>query len=130
MSDTPALINSCLITNDVNQLAACYAQVLQIEPHTVGEDYVEFRTSTTVRALFAATAPEKYIPGSATSGQNHSAILEFRVGDVDKEYARLHDLVKSWVKGPTTQPWGTRSLYFRDPHGNLVDFFVPPAPRK
>jgi catechol 2,3-dioxygenase-like lactoylglutathione lyase family enzyme len=52
------------------------------------------------------------------------------VGDVDEEYARLHDLVKSWVKGPTTQPWGTRSLYFRDPDGNLVDFFVPPAPRK
>jgi catechol 2,3-dioxygenase-like lactoylglutathione lyase family enzyme len=130
MSDTPALINTCLITNDVNQLAAFYAQVLQIEPHTVGEDYVEFRTSTAVRALFAATAQEKYIPGSATSGQNHSAILEFRVGDVDKEYARLHDLVKSWVKGPTTQPWGTRSIYFRDPDGNLVDFFVPPAPRK
>ena len=44
MSDTPALINTCLITNDVNQLAAFYAQVLEIEPHTVGEDYVEFPT--------------------------------------------------------------------------------------
>lgn len=79
MSDTPALINPWLITNDVNQ-PAFYAQVLEIEPHTVGEDYVEFRTSTAARALFAATAQEKYIPGSATSGQNHSAILEFRVG--------------------------------------------------
>jgi hypothetical protein len=78
--DTPALINPCLITNDVHQLAAFYAPVLEIEPHTVGEDYVEFRTSTAVRALFAAAAQEKYIPGSATSGQNHSAILEFRVG--------------------------------------------------
>lgn len=44
MSDTPALINTCLITNEVNQFAAFYAQVLQIEAHTVGEDYVEFRT--------------------------------------------------------------------------------------
>ena len=44
MSDTPALINTCPITNDVNQLAAFYAQLLEIEPHTVGEDYVEFRT--------------------------------------------------------------------------------------
>jgi len=70
--------------DDVNQLAAFYAQLLQIEPHTVGEDYIEFRTSTTVRPLFAATA-QKYIPGSATSGQNHNAILKFRVGDVDKE---------------------------------------------
>jgi catechol 2,3-dioxygenase-like lactoylglutathione lyase family enzyme len=33
-----------------------------------------------------------------------------------------------WVKGPTTQPWGTRSIYFRDPDGNLVDFFAPVAP--
>ena len=85
MSGRPALISACLITNDVNQLAAFYAQVLEIEPHTVGEDYVEFRTSTAVRALFAATAQEKYIPGAATSSQNHSPILEFRVGDVDKD---------------------------------------------
>jgi len=28
------------------------------------------------------------------------------------------------VKPPTTQPWGTRSVYFRDPDGNLVDFFA------
>jgi catechol 2,3-dioxygenase-like lactoylglutathione lyase family enzyme len=47
------------------------------------------------------------------------------VSDVDQEYARLHDLVKQWVKEPTTQPWGTRSIYFRDPDGNLVDFFAP-----
>lgn len=52
-------------------------------------------------------------------------ILEFSVANVDEEYARLHGLVKQWVKGPTTQPWGTRSIYFRDPDGNLVDFFTP-----
>jgi uncharacterized glyoxalase superfamily protein PhnB len=62
-------------------------------------------------------------------GQNHSAILEFRVSDVDQEYARLHDVVKQWVKAPTTQPWGTRSIYFRDPDGNLVDFFAQVAPQ-
>ncbi len=76
--------------------------------------------------MFAADAQEKYIPGSATPGQNHSAILEFRVDDVDQEYQRLREFVKPWVKGPTTQPWGTRSIYFRDPDGNLVDFFTPP----
>jgi catechol 2,3-dioxygenase-like lactoylglutathione lyase family enzyme len=126
----PALINTCLITNDVNQLAAFYAQALQIEPHKVSDDYVEFRTSAGVLALFSDAAQEKYIAGSATPGQNRSVILEFRVADVDAEYARLHDLVKIWVKGPTTQPWGTRSIYFRDPDGNLVDYFVPSASRQ
>ena len=120
-----ALINTCLITDDVGRLSAFYAQVLQIEPHSSGADYVEFHTSVGTLALFSAAAQEKYIPGSARPGQNHSAILEFRVGNVDAEYARLHDLVKEWVKGPTTQPWGTRSIYFRDPDGNLIDFFTP-----
>ena len=123
----PALINTCLITNDVKALAAFYSQILQIEPRKSGDDYVEFPTKVGTLALFAATAQEKYIPGSATAGQNHSSILEFRVGNVDDEYARLRPVVKSWVKGPTTQPWGTRSIYFRDPDGNLVNLFTPPA---
>jgi len=78
-----------------------------------------------VLAIFSAQAQEKYIPGSATAASNRSMILEFRVSDVDGEYARLRSLVKVWVKPPTTQPWGTRSVYFRDPDGNLVDFFAP-----
>ena len=123
----PALINTCLITNDVKALTAFYSQVLQIEPRQSGDDYVEFPTKVGTLALFAATAQEKYIPGSAPAGQNRSSIVEFRVGNVDKEYARLRPLVKLWVKGPTTQPWGTRSIYFRDPDGNLLDFFTPAA---
>lgn len=123
-SPDPALINICLITSDVQKLTDYYAQVLQINPQKSGDDYVEFHTTAGTLALFAATAQEKYIPGSASAAQNHSAILEFRVGNVDAEYARLHNIVKSWVKGPTTQPWGTRSIYFRDPDGNLVNFFM------
>ena len=76
-------------------------------------------------AIFSADAQERYIPGSADAATNRSAILEFRVTNVDQEYARLQPLVSTWVKKPTTQPWGTRSIYFRDPDGNLVDFFVP-----
>lgn len=119
----PVLINTCIITRDVDRLTAFYEQVLQIESHKEGEGYVEFRTDAGVLALFAEGAQEKYIPGSAVASQNQSVILEFRVSDVDHEYARLRDIVKVWVKGPTNQPWGTRSIYFRDPDGNLVDFF-------
>jgi catechol 2,3-dioxygenase-like lactoylglutathione lyase family enzyme len=121
----PALINTCLITSDVEKLTKFYERVLQIAPQKSGDNYVEFRTTAGTLALFSAAAQEKYIPGSATAGQNRSAILEFRVANVDAEYARLHDVVK-WVKGPTTQPWGTRSICFRDPDDNLVDFFMPP----
>jgi catechol 2,3-dioxygenase-like lactoylglutathione lyase family enzyme len=81
-----------------------------------------------VLAIFSLAAQEKYIPGSAQALRNKSVILEFSVLDVDKEYVRLQSLVKIWVKPPTTQPWGTRSIYFRDPDGNLVDFYTPRKP--
>ena len=122
----PTLANACLITNNTKRLVDFYEPILEVKAKWSGENYAEFRTSVGVLAVFAAEAQEKYIPGSARAAQNRSVILEFSVPDVDQEYKRLQSLVRVWVKPPTTQPWGTRSIYFRDPDGNLVDFFTPP----
>lgn len=122
----PVLTNSCLITSDVNRLVAFYESILQIKAERTGTTYAEFHTGGGVLAIFSAQAQESYIPGSAIAGSNRSLVLEFQVNDVDGEYLRLRSLVQVWVKPPTTQPWGTRSIYFRDPDGNLVDFFTSP----
>ncbi len=129
-SSGPRLINTCLITENISQLIRFYEPILELKAQRSGEDYAEFRTGTGVLAVFSAAAQEKYIPGSTEAAKNKSAILQFRVTDVDKEYARLQSLVKTWVKAPTTQPWGTRSIYFRDPDGNLVDFYAPVSANK
>ena len=63
--------------------------------------------------------------GAARPADNHSVIIEFKVDDVDAEYERLKPLVGDWVQEPTTMPWGNRSLLFRDPDGNLVNYFTP-----
>ena len=120
----PVLKHTCLITNNVPRLLDFYGRVLQIPPQITDSDYAEFATEGEVLAVFSASAQEKYIPGSAKPVENRSAILEFEVADVDREYARLQGIVKDWVKTPATQPWGTRSIYFRDPDGNLIDFFT------
>jgi catechol 2,3-dioxygenase-like lactoylglutathione lyase family enzyme len=120
------LVNTCLITADVQRLVRFYEPILSMQAVWSGQDYAEFRTGVGVLAIFSSAAQEKYIPGAAEPGKNRSAILEFRVSDVDSQYTRLQGLVKTWVKPPTTQPWGTRSVYFRDPDGNLVDLYVPP----
>jgi len=121
----PILMNTCLITTNVSRLVNFYENVLGMKAQWSGEQYAEFRTGVGVLAIFSADAQENYIPGSADAASNRSAILEFKVADVDHEYVRLQPLVTIWVKKPTTQPWGTRSLYFRDPDGNLVDFYRP-----
>lgn len=127
-AQAPSLINTCLITNDIKRLTEFYARILQLKPHVTGDTYVEFPTSAGTLAIFDAQAQEKYIPGSAQPAQNRSSILEFNVTNVDQEYARLQPIIKAWVKPPTTQPWGTRSIYFRDPDGNLIDFFTRVKP--
>jgi catechol 2,3-dioxygenase-like lactoylglutathione lyase family enzyme len=55
-------------------------------------------------------------------------IIEFLVDDVDAVYEKLTGLVGDFVNQPTTMPWGNRSLLFRDPDGNLVNFFTPVTP--
>ena len=121
----PRLVNTCLITKNVERLVQFYEPILGLKAQWAGKDYAEFHTGGGVLAIFSEPAQEKYIPGSTEAGKNQSVILQFRVTNVDREYTRLQSLVKVWVKPPTTQPWGTRSIYFRDPDGNLADFFAP-----
>jgi uncharacterized glyoxalase superfamily protein PhnB len=68
-------------------------------------------------ALFSA--------GVAVPESNRTAIIEFLVEDVDREYERLAGVVPEIVQKPTTMPWGNRSLLFRDPDGNLANLFTP-----
>ncbi|CAK4868617.1 unnamed protein product [Aphanomyces euteiches] len=63
--------------------------------------------------------------GSVVAANNHTVIIEFRVDDVEAEYARLKLFVDDWVQEPTTMPWGNRSVLFRDPDGNLINLFEP-----
>jgi uncharacterized glyoxalase superfamily protein PhnB len=114
-----------VITEDVKRLVGFYEPILRQHAKWSGDDYAAFATGAGVLAIISSTAQEQYIPASAEAAKNRSVILEFKVEDVDAEYKRLQTLVRTWVKPPTTQPWGTRSIYFRDPDGNLVDFYSP-----
>jgi len=81
-------------------------------------------------ALVARIAPRS-APSGAKAARTQSTrssedvIIEFIVDDVDSLYASLTGYVEDFVIQPTTMPWGNRSLLFRDPDGNLVNFFTP-----
>ena len=117
------LTHSCIITENIERLREFYESVLQIEPQTYGDSYVEFPTGCGTLSLFSLAAHEELAPDSARSAANRSLELEFQVADADEEYERLQEMEVEWVKPPTTQAWGSRSIYFRDPDGNLINFY-------
>jgi catechol 2,3-dioxygenase-like lactoylglutathione lyase family enzyme len=54
------------------------------------------------------------------------AMLCISVEDVDEEARRLRGLGVELVAPPVDhQPWGMRTVYVRDPEGNLVEFYGP-----
>lgn len=118
------LANICIITEDVNRLAAFYQEVLQLEPQMYSCDYAVFQMSEgSVLSLYKLSSHAKTVaPGAAQGASNKSISLEFQILDADKEYARLKAMNIDMLTPPLTQPWGSRSFYFRDLDDNLIHF--------
>jgi predicted enzyme related to lactoylglutathione lyase len=114
-----------LITDDIKRLVGFYQEVIGLTPTWYTEDFAELATPSCTLAIGSKRTMELFGAGAARPADNHSAIIEFRVEDVDKEYEKLAKVIGDFVQRPTTQPWGNRSLMFRDPDGNLINFFTP-----
>lgn len=114
----------CLITRDVHRLRDFYQDVFQVQTEA-SDSFVAFEPVGVPLTLFHTEGMEQMAPGSTQGAGSGNAVLEYEVEDVDQEYARLLELNVPIVKPPTTQPWGLRSVWFRDPDGNVVNFFAP-----
>lgn len=120
------LVSIRIITADLRRLARFYEQVTGIAVKMYTEDFGELVTPAGTLALGSTRTLALFGGNVARPAANHTAIIEFRVGDVDAEYRKLSDVIgDTIVQRPTTMPWGNRSLLFRDPDGNLVNFFTP-----
>ena len=117
-----------IITADVARLADFYEKATGIAASRAGEDFAELRTARATLAIGSTRTVPLFAPGAARPADNHSVIIEFLVDDVDRVHQNLAGLVTDFVNGPTTMPWGNRSLLFRDPDGNLFNFFTPVTP--
>jgi catechol 2,3-dioxygenase-like lactoylglutathione lyase family enzyme len=113
-----------IATRDVAKLAAFYRDVTGISP-AGSDEYLEFATPTSGLAIVSQLALERHGMDVTAPAANRSVILDFEVEDVDRERARLAGVVGTFVLEPTDQPWGNRSMLFRDPDGNLINFFAP-----
>ena len=114
-----------VISDDVKQMVEFYEQATGLPARWATEDFAELVAPSCTLAIGSTRTVQLFGEGAARPADNHSAIVEFLVDDVDEEYEKLKHLVSEFVQAPTTMPWGNRSLLFRDPDGNLVNFFAP-----
>jgi catechol 2,3-dioxygenase-like lactoylglutathione lyase family enzyme len=116
-----------VITDDVTRLAAFYSEITGLPLRWGTDQFAELVTPAGTLAIAATATMVLFGADAAHSADNHSVIIEFRVDDVDSAREKLPAGVDV-VQEPTTMPWGNRSLLFRDPDGNLVNFFTPVTP--
>jgi predicted enzyme related to lactoylglutathione lyase len=117
-----------IITEDVERLAGFYEKATGLPATRANQDFAELATGAGTLAIGGTRTVSVFAPGAARAADNHSVIIEFLVDDVDAIYENLASFVSGFVNKPTTTPWGNRSLLFRDPDGNLVNFFTPVTP--
>src|SRR5215470_705850 len=123
------LVQARLVTDDVEGLAAFYSRLVAAEV-PLNEYYVEIQAGLATIG-FSKRRFTEYAEDDATrqDSQPGTLVLDFEVTDVDAEYERVAALGVEWVMTPTTQPWGNRSMVFKDPDGNLVNVFSRPPAR-
>ncbi|MFP4017239.1 MAG: VOC family protein [Halanaerobiales bacterium] len=112
----------CLITDNVSRLTEFYSRILSVEVE--GDDtHVELKIRGDSITIFSVEGMESMAPGSMQGAGYGSLTIGFKVDDVDLEYERVRAMGVEIVKLPETYTWGTRSFWFKDPDGNIVNFF-------
>ncbi len=119
-------VHTRLVTDHLRSLAAFYEKLLGTPPKG-NDDYVELHPGGVILAIVSRKAAEFMHGGEWVASANRSAILEFEVDDVDIERERIDAFVNDWLQQPKDMPWGNRSMLFRDPDGNPINFFKPLA---
>jgi predicted enzyme related to lactoylglutathione lyase len=122
------LVSLRVITDDVKRLVTFYENVTGVAPTWYTAEFAELATPACTLAIGSTSTMALFGAGAARPADNHTAIIEFRVHDVDGEYRKLKPILSDVVQEPTTMPWGNRSLLFRDPDGHLINFFTPVSP--
>jgi uncharacterized glyoxalase superfamily protein PhnB len=117
------LTQTRIVSSDVAGLVSFYAALIGVD--VVANDYyVEVPAGGASVAFSRRRFNEPDALGEASPWTaTDKVVLDFQVDDVDAHYERVNRLGVEWIMAPTTQPWGKRSMMFRDPEGNVINIF-------
>ena len=116
------------VSATIEPIAAFYAALLDTSV-PINEHYLEMPAGPASigfsRAGFTEDRGPHAVRPTGLAAREGEIILDFTAADVDAEYSRIDALGATWVMPPTTQPWGRRSMLFRDPQGHPINVSSP-----
>jgi predicted enzyme related to lactoylglutathione lyase len=119
------LVSLRIITEDIKRLVQFFEEATDTRARWATADFAELISKSFTLAIGSTRTLAFFGEGVAQAAANKSVIIEFLVENVDDDYEKIKNLTNEIVQKPTTMPWGNRSLLFRDPDGNLINFFTP-----
>ncbi len=113
-----------IFARQMSAMRAFYGETLGFALHKeLGPQWVEYRIGSNILALTERGA--KFEDPAPPIGVL-SLQLAFRVapGEVAICASTLKERGIDIISGPTDQPWGHRTLFFRDPDGNVLEIYA------
>jgi len=119
-----ALDYTIIFARDLPAMRRFYADVMRFDVyHELPDSWIEFRVGSNILALAkpGMIVPDQLPPAGAASVQ-----LAFRVRreEVDAAETALRAEGVTIVAPATDQRWGHRTMFFRDPDGNLLEIYA------
>ncbi len=121
-----ALDYTILYTRDITAMRKFYEEIMQFEfRQAAGDGWVEFKVGNNILVLTSEPAGGLFREAMPALGVG-SVQLAFRVAPktVDACAEELWVAEVEIIGEPTDQPWGHRTLFFRDPDNNILEIYA------
>ncbi|MGJ4928778.1 VOC family protein [Bradyrhizobium sp. HKCCYLS2038] len=119
-----AIDYTIILVRDWPAMRSFYEDVLGFPvTRELSQGWIEYQVGPNTLAL---ARPKRLASDQPTPQGSASLQLAFKVSrdDVDRCAAELSDKGIALVEPPTDQPFGHRTLFFRDPDGNLLEVYA------